>query len=141
MVVNFEARGHGGPVYMFQTGADNGWWIPRFVAGAPRPLGNSLLNQIYQHLPNDTDFTVFLEADYDGFNLAFIDGLTHYHTSLDRASDVDPRSVQHQGSYALGLARYFGDQEQANPGGEDRQQPDRVYFNVLGSRMVHYPQC
>ncbi|MEM7349981.1 MAG: MFS transporter, partial [Acidobacteriota bacterium] len=139
VVVNFDARGHRGPVYMFQTGARHGWWIRRFIEGAPRPLASSLMNQIYQRLPNDTDFTAFLAAGYDGFNLAFIDGLTHYHTMLDRPPDVDPRSIQHQGSYALGLARRFGDLDFAGLDSAEREQADRAYFNLPGSTMIHYP--
>ncbi len=141
VVVNFDARGRGGPVYMFQTGSDNGWWIPRFIAGAPRPRASSLLNQIYRRLPNDTDFTAFLEAGYTGFNLAFIEGLTHYHTMLDRPQDLDPRSLRHQGSYALGLARHFAELDLGAASGQARQKPDRAYFNVLGSAMVHYPRA
>ncbi len=135
VVLNFEARGRGGVVYMFQTGPDNGGWIPGFLAGSPAPVANSLMNQIYQRLPNDTDLSVFLEAGVAGFNFAHIEGLTHYHSALDRPETVDPNSVQHHGSYALGLTRHFGDQS-AMP----RAQPDRTYFNVLGTRAISYPR-
>jgi len=139
VVVNFDARGHGGPVYMFQTGVDNGAWIPGFIAAAPHPRSNSLLNEIYRRLPNDTDFTAFLEAGYSGFNLAFIEGLTHYHTALDRVADLEPASVAHQGSYALGLARGLAELDLDALGRESRD-GDRAYFNVLGPWMVSYPR-
>ena len=135
VVLNFEARGRGGAVYMFQTGPNNGGWIPGFLAGSPTPVASSLMNQIYQRLPNDTDLSVFLEAGYAGFNFAHIEGLTHYHSALDRPETVDPKSVQHHGSYALGLTRHFGDQK-AIP----RAQPDRTYFNVVGTRAISYPR-
>ncbi len=136
VVLNFDARGHGGPVTMFETGEHGDGWTRAFLDGAPRPVASSLMSAIYRLLPNDTDFTVFREAGYAGFNFAFIEGLTHYHTALDRAADVDPRSVQHQGSYALGLARHLGTVSPA----PENPSADYTYFNLLGPFMVRYPR-
>lgn len=140
VVLNFDARGKGGPVYMFQTGADNGWWLPHFIDGAPRPVASSLMSHIYRKLPNDTDFTAFLDSGFAGFNFAFIEGLTHYHSMLDNAAQLDARSVQHQGSYALGLARHLADLDLDAAPPATRRRPDRAYFNLLGTWMVSYPR-
>src|SRR3989440_129145 len=43
-----------------------------------------------------------------GLNFAYIGGLVHYHSATDNLAAVDEGSVQHQGSYALALARHFG---------------------------------
>ncbi len=134
VVLNFDARGHGGPVYMFQTSERNGQWIPTFLRAATHPVANSLMNQIYQRLPNQTDFTVFQEAGLHGFNFAFIEGLTHYHGALDREDEVEADSVQHQGSYALDLARGL------DLGSPRAKAADRAYFNALGFHGVHYPR-
>lgn len=40
VVLNFDARGNSGPVYMFQTGDRNGWWIRRFLESAPWPAAS-----------------------------------------------------------------------------------------------------
>ena len=147
MVLNFDARGHGGPLYLFETGYGNAESVEHFAAAAPAPRGSSLLHHIYQKLPNDTDFTVFREAGYAGFNTAYIEGLTHYHSSLDRAENVSPASMLHQAGYALSLARYFGDVDLAEIGGEvgagqrarvDEDAPNDAFFHVLG-RLVVYP--
>ncbi len=135
VVLNFDARGHGGPVYMFQTGDENGGWLPHFASGAPRPIGSSLMNEIYRLLPNATDFLVFKAAGFSGFNFAYIDGLTHYHTMLDSFEDVQPATVAHQGTYVFDLARQFAEMEVF-----PEKRPNRVFFNVLGFHMVHYPR-
>ncbi|HKG62310.1 MAG TPA: M20/M25/M40 family metallo-hydrolase [Pyrinomonadaceae bacterium] len=133
LVLNFEARGNTGPVIMFESSDNNGWLIDEFAKAAPYPVAHSLSYEIYRLLPNDTDLTVFKEAGVNGFNFAAIDGLTHYHSPLDNLSSVDPNMVQHQGSYAVGLARHFGNLELSRPGTRND-----VYFDLFGRMLVHY---
>src|SRR5207247_2759174 len=97
-----------GPSYMFQTSPQNGWLIQEFAQAAPHPIASSIANEIYRLLPNDTDMIVFSRAGFAGLNFAYIDGSTKYHTLQDSYANVDERSLQHQGSYALALARRFG---------------------------------
>lgn len=54
-VFNFEARGSGGPVVMFETSNDNGSLIREFAGATQNPVANSLSYEIYKRLPNDTD--------------------------------------------------------------------------------------
>jgi hypothetical protein len=133
IVFNFDARGTTGPSYLFQTSDQNGWLIQEFAHAAPHPIGSSLANEIYRLLPNDTDMTVFKGAGFDGLNFAYIDGSTNYHTMQDSYANIDERSLQHQGSYALALARRFGNLDLPVP-----KQPDAVYFNVFGALFFHY---
>ncbi|HEX5084304.1 MAG TPA: cyclic peptide export ABC transporter, partial [Blastocatellia bacterium] len=109
LVLNFEARGNNGPSMMFETSANNGWLIEQFAAAAPYKMANSLSYEIYRLLPNATDMTIFKEAGLSGLNFAFIGGLSSYHTQLDTPENLDDGSLQHHGSYALALARHFGD--------------------------------
>ena len=47
LVLNFDARGVDGPVFMFQTSDNNGWLIKEFCAGCPRCICKfSLLRSI-----------------------------------------------------------------------------------------------
>lgn len=133
VVLNFEGRGDGGPVIMFETSAQNGALIRALAKATAYPLANSLSYEIYKRLPNSTDLTVF-KTVVPGMNFAYIHGLTHYHTALDNLENVDARTVQHHGSYALALSRYFGAGiEAAKPEG------DAIYFDVLGFLLVRYP--
>lgn len=133
LALNFEARGNTGPVIMFETSDNNGWLIDEFAKAAPYPVAHSLSYEIYRLLPNDTDLTIFKDAGVTGLNFAAIDGITHYHSSLDNLSAVDANMIQHQGSYAVALARHFGNLDLNRAGARND-----VYFDLLGRKLVHY---
>jgi len=133
VVLNFEARGNSGPVLMFETSDENGWLIRQFAQASPFPVAHSLSYEIYKLLPNQTDFNVFRKAGLAGFNFAQIDGLSHYHTSFDNRQAVDEGSLQHHGSYALALTRYFGNLDLSHT-----KERNAVYFDLFGDVLVHY---
>lgn len=133
VVLNFEARGNSGPSIMFETSDGNAWVVEQFARATRHPVANSLSYDIYKFLPNDTDFTVFKNGGLSGLNFAYIQGLTHYHSSLDNAENVDPRSLQHHGQQALALARHFGNLNFDGAGGGNL-----VYFDFLGWALVRY---
>ncbi len=133
LVLNFEARGNRGAVAMFETSNGNGRLIEEFAKAAPHPLANSFFSEIYKILPNFTDLAVFKDDGLAGMNFAFTEGLTHYHTALDNVETIDEASLQHQGTYALGLARHFGNVDLRNI-----TAPNAVYFNPFGYTFVRY---
>jgi Peptidase family M28 len=135
LALNFESRGTGGPAVMFETSSGNGRMIREFAQAVPRPSANSLAYEIYRLMPNDTDLTVFREARLPGFNFANIDGFQNYHSQSDDIENFDERTLQHKGSYALALARRFGNVRlgEAGDGG------NAVYFDLLGLTLLHYP--
>ena len=134
LVLNFEARGAGGPVMMFETSNGNGWLIDQFAKSSPHPVANSLLYEFYKVLPNDTDLTAFKKTGVEGLNFAYIAGASRYHTATDSLENVDARSLQHQGSYALSLTRHFG-----NLNWSAGEHGNRVYFDLLGLTVINYP--
>jgi hypothetical protein len=134
IALNFEGRGNGGPVIMFETSPQNGALIRALARATAYPLANSLSDEIYKRLPNSTDLTVFKAAGRQGMNFAYIHGLTHYHTALDNLENVDARTVQHHGSYALALSRYFGSAVTAV-----KPEGDAIYFDAIGFLLVRYP--
>jgi len=134
VVLNFEARGDHGPSIMFQTSDGDGWLIDELAETASRPVANSLSADIYKLLPNDTDFTVFQQAGMNGLNFAYIKGVNAYHTSLDNMANLDERSLQHHGMYALALARRFGN---SDLNGSIRTS-EAVYFDLFGRTLIHY---
>lgn len=137
VVLNFEARGDHGPSIMFQTSNENGWLIDEFAQTANRPVANSLAADIYRLLPNDTDFTVFNRAGMSGLNFAYIEGSTAYHSTLDNMSNLDERSLQHHGLYALALARRLGNANLSQP----PKKSDAVYFDLFGRTLIHYSRA
>ena len=134
VVLNFEARGDHGPSVMFQTSDENGWLIEELAETVDRPVANSLSADIYKLLPNDTDFTVFDQAGMNGLNFAYIEGVNTYHSSLDNMANLDVRSLQHHGMYALALARGFGNADLNTP----TTRSEAVYFDLFGRTLIHY---
>ncbi len=138
LVLNFEARGSGGPSYMLaETNGGNQKLIEGFKEANPKyPVANSLAYSIYKMLPNDTDLTRFREdGNIDGFNFAFIDDHFDYHTALDTYERLDRNTLEHQGSYIMPMLNYFAD---ANLNTLKSDQDD-IYFNVPLFKTVSYP--
>ncbi len=138
LVLNFEARGSGGPAFMLiETNRGNSRLIQDFKAANPRfPVANSLAYSVYKMLPNDTDLTVFREdRDIEGFNFAFIDDHFDYHTALDTHDRLDTGSLAHQGSYLMPLLGHFSKADLGNL----KSLEDDVYFNVPYFGMITYP--
>lgn len=132
LVLNFEARGSGGPAWMFQTGFANGALIAA-LAGAPAPAASSLAKAVYERMPNDTDLTVFLRAGLPGLNFACIDRFASYHTARDVPERLDPGTAQQMGDQGLAVVRWARAHD-----GEFRA-PDAAYFNLYGRLFVHFP--
>ncbi|MDT8415565.1 MAG: M28 family peptidase [Flavobacteriaceae bacterium] len=137
LVLNFEARGSGGPGYMLiETNGGNQQLIKHFDEADPKfPVANSLAYSIYKMLPNDTDLTVFREVgDIEGFNFAFIDDHFDYHTVLDSAENLNPETLAHQGSYLTALLPYFINADLS----QMKSEKDDIYFNTPVG-FFHYP--
>lgn len=134
VVLNFEARGDHGPSIMFETSEGNGWLIDEFAESVRSPVANSLSTDIYRLLPNDTDFTIFRQAGMNGLNFAYIEGSNVYHSSLDDMANLDERSLQQHGMYALALARGFGNSDLNGPVNSSND----VYFDLFGRKLIHY---
>jgi hypothetical protein len=135
VVLHFIARGTSGPSIMFETSSENGWLVKEFAKAVPHPIANSLAYEVYQLLPNDTDFSTYREAGLAGLNFAYIDDSAYYHTMLDTPDNLDKRSLQHHGSSALALTRHFG-----NLNLENVKDENVVFFDILGLTVIHYPE-
>jgi hypothetical protein len=138
LVLNFEARGSGGPSNtIIESNRGNKGLIREFSkAQTPFPLVNSLMYSVYKILPNDTDATVFREQkDIPSFFFAFIDDHFDYHTANDTAENLNDTSLLHQASYLEQLLPHFAEIDLANLQSED----DMVYFDFPVFEMVYFP--
>ncbi len=134
VVLNFDARGVTGPSYMYRTSPENGWLIRQMIAADCHPIANSCMGTLSGLMPTNSDFSAFLEAGIPGLDFAFVGNIMRYHTSLDSPANLNPRSLQHHGEYALQLTRRFGDLPLDNP-----EASPVIFFNPLGAAMVAYP--
>ena len=135
MVINLEAMGTSGQSIMFETGERNLNVIREFRRAAPYPLGTSLSMEIYNRMPNSTDFAPFRILGYQGLNFAYIGNSFDYHTMGDNIENTDLRSIQHHGSHAAALALHLGNLPLENV----LAVQDAVYFNTFGNHFVFYP--
>src|SRR5271170_1536040 len=132
--VNLDARGNSGQSFMYETGSANGWLLDLYRRAVPHPATNSVQYLVYKLLPNDTDFTVFKAAGYQGFNFAYIDGVAHHHSAIDSWENADLGSIQHQGENALATVLALANTPlQQPPAGE------AVFFDVFGFFVAAWP--
>jgi Peptidase family M28 len=132
--VNMDSRGVSGASLMFETGTANVSLMRLYAAAARRPVTNSLFYVVYKALPNDTDFTVFKAAAYQGFNLAFIGNVAYYHTPLDNWANASASSIQHQGDNALSALLALEDSAELHPAvGE------ALFFDIFARGIVVLP--
>jgi hypothetical protein len=132
--VNLDSRGTAGPSLMFETGSASEWAVRLYAKHAVRPASSSIAYTLYKQLPNDTDFTVFKAAGYQGLNFAYMGRVTQYHTPLDNSANVSLASLQHHGDNALPSILAFAQADLSSPPVEEG-----VFFDVGGHRMVHWP--
>jgi MFS family permease len=134
LLLNFEARGAAGASVMFETNPGNGWVVREFARADPYPVASSLFFEIYERMPQDTDFSIYKQAGVAGLNFAFVEGADAYHRPTDTVENLSAASLQHHGEHALALARHFGNLDLAAP----RQSANVVYFRVPGLGIVSY---
>jgi Peptidase family M28 len=137
VILNFEARGDRGPSMLFETSGSSRPLIEAFAKAVSYPIGSSLLYRLYKLIPNDTDITVFRRSGVMGLNFAFGEHFDAYHSSLDTPENLSTASLQHQGDYALDLARKFGQtdlNQLAHTAGNE------IFFDWFGNNLVHYDQ-
>ena len=133
VLANFEARGNAGPSQMFETSPGNGRLVNDWATSAPHPDGSSLTYEVYKHMPNDTDMTVFKRAGDAGLNFAFIGNWEAYHTPLDNPQLLDRGSLQQDGENALSFAQTFGNADLS-----ELHSRDGVYFSLPGNLFLRY---
>lgn len=134
LVMNFEAMGNKGPSILFETSEGNAWLMNEFKKTVPYPVAFSFTNDIYKITKNVTDFMPFKSAGKNGLNFAILGGAETYHNPQDIPENLSQSSLQHQGSYALSLARHFGNVQLDNVKSRD----NAVYFTLMKSVMVFY---
>ena len=134
-VINLEARGVTGPSGMFETGEGNRRIIRMFSKNVDRPVGSSLIYEIYKTMPNDTDYSVYKRAGVMGVNFAFAQGVPVYHSAIDNVEHLDLGSLQHHGDNAWGMLKALGERNI----GAIVSREDAGYIDVFANRLVHYP--
>jgi len=138
--INLEARGNAGPSFMFETGSDNAQAMAMYRSAIARPITNSIYYTAYKLLPNDTDFTVYKAAGWQGYNFALTGQVQHYHTPLDTLDHLSLDSVQHHGDNALSmLAALDAGLLPNRDSGHASISREAVYVDVMARRVLVWP--
>ena len=120
MILNLEARGIRGPVYMFETNAGDLETIRFFNEAVRQPLAWSIASAVYRAMPNGTDLTPFLNAGFSGMNFAPLNSLLYYHTEHDSYENISLTTMQHYIDQVGALVELFA---------TDARFSDRYIFN------------
>ena len=135
-VVNVEARGTRGASLLFQTSPGDARLLQLYAQHVHLSATSSLFADIYRHLPNDTDLTLFIRAGIPSVNFAIAENVQAYHSPLDRLSTLSPASLQMQGDNLLAMVRAL----QATPFAQLRS-GDALYATLLGYFLPRMPKA
>ena len=94
LILNLEARGIRGPVYMFETNVNDYNVVWFFKESTNHRLSYSVATALYRIMPNLTDLTPFLEQGFKGMNFAPINNLLYYHTERDIYENISHTTMQ-----------------------------------------------
>jgi len=135
-VFNFEARGNQGGLFMFESSKDNYELVSHFNRAVPQPIAFSIATTIYEHMTNDTDFSVFKRAKYDGLNFAMVEGFEHYHASSDTAENLNKDTAYQYMETVFSLGDYFGQLDLTTL----RHSQKGLFFPFLGLTTIVLPE-
>lgn len=134
-VVNVDARGSDGPAMLFETSHANAFLMSTVAPRLERPVTSSLFAAIYERMPNDTDFTVLKRGGAIGANFAAIGNISHYHTPLDRLTNLNLGTLQHAGSNVLATTWALANTSLNN----SADVGSYVWFDVLALFVCAFP--
>jgi len=136
-VVSAEMRGVSGPAFLLESGSENGWLIETLATADSRPTATSLSREIPSDRPLGQSLSPFRAAGILGLTLTGLGGRGVHQQVTDRPERVSEKTLQHQGSQLLSLARALGGIDLGKPSGLEG--PDQAYFSVPLLGLVHHP--
>ena len=139
-VANFEARGNRGPLVMFETSNNNLGILNAYKKFFDFPLGFSFSQDIYENMPNDTDFTVFKKEGISGMNFAVLDGFDTYHTKNDNVRNLNRQTLMEYGNTAISVVDYFGNISKKEFLNVKQEKSNAIYFPLLKGNLVVYSE-
>lgn len=136
MILNMEARGVAGPSVMFETGPENYSQVKGYARSTPRPVGNSLIVEVYKRMPNGTDLMAYGERGLPALNFAFTRGVSLYHSPHDTVENLSKKSLQHHGDHMLSAIQHFGNADL----GAQQHDGNAVYIDLFGLVVLMWPE-
>lgn len=138
LAVNYESMGSAGPGTLYVTSARNAALVGALAGALPNGFGTSAITELFNAIPDmrsACDLQDYLNAGVAGVGFVLHGQTQNYHTLLDDAAHLDPRSLQSLGDSALGLVRAHG---RLGPQGIVAA-GDAVFFPLAPFGTVAYP--
>ncbi len=132
LVVNMDARGTSGGLFMFESSVFDYDQVHHFKAASSHPISYSWLSMIYRQMSNGTDLTRFLNAGYHALNFAVAESVENYSSATDDLDHLDRGTAYHFLLNAFELSDYAAGASLKDS--ESRQ--DGVYFTLLPGLLV-----
>ena len=138
MILNIDARGIRGPVYMFETNAGDLETMRFFRDAVSAPLAYSIASIAYRNLPHDTDLTPFLDRGFAGMNFAPINNLLYYHTEYDSLENISLTTMQHYVDQIGALVELFVTDSRFSDVNLFESERTGVYFTLPFGILILY---
>jgi hypothetical protein len=140
VVVNVEGSGSEGESLLLRTGPDSRWVVDAFRRSVDHPSAFSVADEVFKHMPNDTDFSVAQRAGLPGIDFAFAAERSHYHSPLDTVENLSLVTLQHHGENVLPLARELASMElTGHPRGDKLYHSLGQLFTISWNREANVP--
>ncbi len=136
-VVNLEARGIKGPALMFETSSNNKKVIDLYKK-ANLPVSYSLAADVYNKMPNGSDFTEFKNAGLAGINFAVLNDLDYYHTKNDNYDNISDTSIQHYGEQVLPVVQEYVYNSKYGQADYFESNENSIFFTLLPNMFINY---
>ena len=104
VVLNHEARGASGAPITYRMSSPNGELLDA-LSKASGASADSSAEAIFETLPNNSDFTPFVQAGLDGYDTGIMADGAYYHSPLDDPTHLSAASLQQMGETTLELTR------------------------------------
>jgi hypothetical protein len=131
--INLEAIGSSGVAALFETGPGNRWLVRPWARVAPHPRGGSYALEVYQRLPNDTDFSILKTRDIPGLNFAPIGDSYAYHTPRDTPDRLSSGTIRTTGENVVTIASALQEVDITA-----RTTETATFFDIGGTAAVAY---
>ncbi len=128
-----ESIGSDGPALLFETGPANAWLLGPWARRAPHPRGGSFAIEIYDRLPNDTDFSIIKRQEIPGLNFAPVGDSYAYHTARDTPERLSPHTLRQTGENVVSILNALDGMDVTRRSGDAA-----TYFDIGGVAGISY---
>jgi hypothetical protein len=134
VVLNHEARGASGAPITYRMSSPNGELLDA-LSKASGASADSSAEAVAATLPNNSDFTPFVQAGLHAYDTGIVADGAYYHSPLDNPAHLSTASLQQMGETTLDLARELAGRDLAAVA-----EGDEEIVTTMPWGLFRYPQ-